>query len=366
VLNQGVARASRGIAWQPAVSSKQQVLERAPWPGSGLWRWARLLVARRVQPLVFSGAVAGLLLAGGIAWFADARFTDLLLEQVSQRAIDHAALGTVDRVTAADFAPPYTRERITSLDRRLDPTLDSVRRKGSGILRLNLFAPDGTLIYSDLDDLTGRVIDPESEPLLARALIGEVSAEVSDLLDADNHDLKQLHGEALEAHVPLVVEGQIVAAYEIYVDPAPLHAIRGLLLGAVVTSLLVIATLGVWAAHRTRRLRPATAVFAVAETRPVAVAHNLSTLTSRELDVLELVARGLSNRQIAAELVIGERTVETHVSRVLGKLGMTSRLEVALSGVGREPGAGHTRNSTSEAGPNSRTRHAKVARAGRN
>lgn len=52
-------------------------------------------------------------------------------------------------------------------------------------------------------------------------------------------------------------------------------------------------------------------------------------LTPREADVARLVARGLSNRQIAHELSIGERTVETHVSNALGKLGFTSRAQLA-------------------------------------
>jgi DNA-binding NarL/FixJ family response regulator len=55
----------------------------------------------------------------------------------------------------------------------------------------------------------------------------------------------------------------------------------------------------------------------------------LDDLTARERDVALLVARGLSNRQIADELFIGERTVETHVGNVLGKLGFSSRTQIA-------------------------------------
>jgi non-specific serine/threonine protein kinase len=52
-------------------------------------------------------------------------------------------------------------------------------------------------------------------------------------------------------------------------------------------------------------------------------------LTEREHQVADLVARGLSNREIAARLVISQRTAETHVNRVLGKFGLTSRTQLA-------------------------------------
>jgi DNA-binding NarL/FixJ family response regulator len=56
----------------------------------------------------------------------------------------------------------------------------------------------------------------------------------------------------------------------------------------------------------------------------------LAALTSRERTVLALVARGLSNRQIAAELYISDRTARTHVSHVLTKLQLSSRTQAAL------------------------------------
>ncbi len=53
-------------------------------------------------------------------------------------------------------------------------------------------------------------------------------------------------------------------------------------------------------------------------------------LTERELDILKLVAQGLSNQEIAEELVISERTVRTHVSNILSKLHLANRTQVAL------------------------------------
>jgi DNA-binding NarL/FixJ family response regulator len=56
----------------------------------------------------------------------------------------------------------------------------------------------------------------------------------------------------------------------------------------------------------------------------------VSELTSRELDVLRLVAAGKPNKHIAAELAISERTARTHVSRILHKLHLSSRTQAAL------------------------------------
>jgi len=71
--------------------------------------------------------------------------------------------------------------------------------------------------------------------------------------------------------------------------------------------------------HYTKTARPASA-------RPVAVA----SLTARELEILPLVAAGLSNAEIARDLVIGETTVKTHVARILAKLGVRDRVHIVI------------------------------------
>jgi DNA-binding NarL/FixJ family response regulator len=59
----------------------------------------------------------------------------------------------------------------------------------------------------------------------------------------------------------------------------------------------------------------------------------VESLTERERDVIALLARGTSNKEIASALFITERTARTHVSNILGKLGLASRTQAALYAV---------------------------------
>ena len=64
--------------------------------------------------------------------------------------------------------------------------------------------------------------------------------------------------------------------------------------------------------------------------RPSQLPPTEDPLSDREVEVLRLLAKGLSNQEIAEELVIGEGTVRTHVSNILGKLHLANRTQAAL------------------------------------
>jgi DNA-binding NarL/FixJ family response regulator len=84
-------------------------------------------------------------------------------------------------------------------------------------------------------------------------------------------------------------------------------------------------------AHGEAWLPPRLARRLLAHLKPApAVAKAAKALTGREQEVLGLLAQGRSNREIACRLGVAEITVRTHVSRILGKLGVSNRVEAAL------------------------------------
>ncbi|WP_425862215.1 response regulator [Arthrobacter sp. TWP1-1] len=102
-------------------------------------------------------------------------------------------------------------------------------------------------------------------------------------------------------------------------DPDRLfHAIRAVAAGE-----------GMLAPTVTRRLIERTRERAVASKSKVAVAR-LELLTAREAEVLDAVARGMSNDGVAQLLFLSEATVKTHVSRILAKLELDNRVQAAL------------------------------------
>ncbi|MBN1811874.1 MAG: response regulator transcription factor [Anaerolineae bacterium] len=64
--------------------------------------------------------------------------------------------------------------------------------------------------------------------------------------------------------------------------------------------------------------------------REISTPESPEKLTKRETEVLQLLAQGRSNKEIAVDLSVAEKTVKTHVSNILGKLGVSSRTQAAL------------------------------------
>lgn len=89
--------------------------------------------------------------------------------------------------------------------------------------------------------------------------------------------------------------------------------------------------LAIHAVHQGKSpLHPAIAQHLIRELTGAAHAEKTDALTPRELDVLRLVAQGLSNQDIADRLVISERTARTHVSNILDKLRLANRTQATL------------------------------------
>jgi ATP/maltotriose-dependent transcriptional regulator MalT len=110
------------------------------------------------------------------------------------------------------------------------------------------------------------------------------------------------------------------------------------LYGALVA--LLFATFGIWLGLRITRSRETVRETVVikevqAPAQPFApdtARQQTLGITTRELEILTLVARGLSNREIATQLFVSENTVKTHCARAFDKLGAARRTQAVLRG----------------------------------
>ena len=130
-------------------------------------------------------------------------------------------------------------------------------------------------------------------------------------------------------------ETQVLALTSVLEDDSVIGAVQagavGYLLKDTQADALCVAIRA--AADGKVQLAPEAAARLVREVRIPAHGTETPALTAREQDVLALVARGRSNREIARELVIAEKTVKTHVSAILTKLDLRSRTQAALYAV---------------------------------
>jgi diguanylate cyclase (GGDEF)-like protein/PAS domain S-box-containing protein len=184
------------------------------------------------------GASMALVVATTLAGLIETRLTDHIMDLTLARAVDQVELGILDQVEPSDFRPPFTAERLAVLATRLDPHMHELIETRSGVLRMHIFAADGTVVYSDLPEKRGQVIPATS--LLAQALAGRPGAKVSGLSSPENADLKARHDAAYEVYVPFRIDGTIVGAYELYADLAPVRPIRQLVWIAVVGGFIIL------------------------------------------------------------------------------------------------------------------------------
>ncbi|MGH3786430.1 MAG: response regulator [Pseudonocardiaceae bacterium] len=187
------------------------------------------------------------------------------------------------------------------------------------------------MILSSAPDI--EVIGEAADGLSAVRLAAELAPDVVLM------DIRMPGVDGIEATRRIVAGGHadvlVLTTFDLddYVDAALAAGAAGFLLKSVEAPRLLDAVRavargdGVLAPEVTRRVLARLAQPAHRVVPP----PGLDELTPRETDVLACLGRGMSNAEIAAALVITEATTKTHVSRVLAKLGLRSRVQAAIA-----------------------------------
>lgn len=176
-------------------------------------------------------------------------------------------------------------------------------------------------------------LDPDLE-VVGEAENGRIALEMArELLpDVVLMDLIMPEMTGVEATAAIrqeLPDTEVIAVTSVLEDNSVIGAIRagaiGYLLKDVEADELVRAIKAAGAGQV--QLSPKAAARLMKEVR---APENPEPLTERETEVLRLLAQGFSNKEIAQQLVIGEKTVKTHVSNILSKLNVVSRTQAAL------------------------------------
>jgi DNA-binding NarL/FixJ family response regulator len=191
----------------------------------------------------------------------------------------------------------------------------------TGLVMILDSAPDITVVGEAADGLAAVGMARDRKP---DVVLMDIRMPGIDGIEAT----RRLIGES-------VCEVLVLTTFDLdeYVDSALAAGAAGFLLKSVEAPALLAAVRavakgdGVLAPEVTRRVIARLGAPARRPVRP----PGLDELTPRELDVLTCLGRGMSNAEISAELVITEATTKTHVSRVLTKLGLRSRVQAAIA-----------------------------------
>ena len=210
-----------------------------------------------------------------------------------------------------------------------DDELDYSREAGHLLLARVLFAqgrPGHALALLDrlnaaaaARDRVGSIIEIGALRALALAASGEVTAAVAALAGA---------------LAPACPQGYV----RVFADEGPpMAALLGRLVAAQRAGQAAVRVPPGCPARLQRAFDAGNASADPGQTVPAAVPGLVEALTSRELEVLEMLAAGKPNQAIARELVVTLDTVKKHVSHVLGKLGAANRTEAVAPGAGAGP-----------------------------
>jgi DNA-binding NarL/FixJ family response regulator len=216
--------------------------------------------------------------------------------------------------------------------------------QGNGVPIRVLVVDDHDLFRTGLASLLGAQSDIE---VIAQASGGRMGVRLADELRPDVvlMDLRMPDVDGTEATFSIVQRNPsmrvlaLTAASEDAVVAAAMQAgASGFLakdtpIDEVVTAVRAAARGASWLSPRAAEVVLGRLRSPRAEVGPDDVV--LAQLSPRELDVLRLIARGLDNAEIARELSISPRTAKNHVSSILGKLGVSSRVQAAIYAVRR-------------------------------